>query len=417
MKGIIIINSRHRVILCLLFIALKLQASAQVNYVLNPSFEQYSKCPYNSDQITFANYWSPIDTIGHPPLDSFGSPNCTPEYCNKCATNSSFGAPYGGAYFHYPRAGNGMAQVQMFFDENFTISYKRDYLQGRLSKPLITGKSYCVSFFVALEQASTYAVNHIGAYLDDGEIDTTQTCGLPQTTHIPQVQSLNVINDTLNWTKIEGSFIANGTEKFITIGNFYDKANTTYVPSISHGNGGVTWYLVDDVSVVESDIPADAGGVKIKGRQDSVFIGRNEIVPGCSWYRNGVLVDTVNAGFWVHDTDEMTTYVVRQEICGLVKWDTATVYAWPEGVRSVSNAHTYKIYPNPAHKQITIQRMSNNAAATLTICDMSGRIMQQQQVEFVNAEAMVPINLPGGVYLITLSGEDGGKEVQRLSVL
>ncbi len=106
-----------------------------------------------------------------------------------------------------------------------------------LLHPLIQGQSYCVTFFVTLGQAFDYAVNHIGAYLDSGIIDTTKNCGSPQTTHVPQIQILNIINNTLNWVKIEGSFTATGTEKFITIGNFYDKTHTTYIPSISGGFG------------------------------------------------------------------------------------------------------------------------------------------------------------------------------------
>jgi hypothetical protein len=396
--------------------------NAQVNFVQNGGFEQYSKCPYNNDQIKFAMGWQPIDTINAPPIDSFGSLNCTPEYCNVCSgTNTFTGVPYSGVYHHYPHAGNGMSQVLMYFDESYANNpNKRDYLQNRLVKTLTTGKPYCVTFYVTLEQASGYAINHIGAYFDNGSIDTTQNCGLPQTTHVPQVQTLNVVSDTLNWTKIEGGFTATGTEKYITIGNFYDKAHTNAVyfqnTILSGSHSAFTYYLVDDVSVVESATPAYAGGDKWIAKGDSVFIGRNEVVPDCMWYRNGVLIDTVHAGFWVKDTVS-TTYLVKQSICGNVLYDSMHIHIAKVGVGSVGNESIFKVYPNPAGKEITIQTVNNVSSATLAVYGLSGRVMMMREVGFVNGETHVPLDLPGGVYVIELVNSEGVKNIQRLIIL
>gem|GEM_PF-3067828 len=58
---------------------------AQINYVHNGSLEDHWRCPYSADQIKFANYWTAIDSTDHPAdYDTFGSPNCTPEYSNVC---------------------------------------------------------------------------------------------------------------------------------------------------------------------------------------------------------------------------------------------------------------------------------------------------------------------------------------------
>ena len=62
---------------------------AQVNYVLNPSFEEYSQCPWQYDQIGLAVSWSGID--------SQYTYQFTPEYCNICAGSSgTVGIPWGG---------------------------------------------------------------------------------------------------------------------------------------------------------------------------------------------------------------------------------------------------------------------------------------------------------------------------------
>lgn len=388
-------------------------AHAQVNYVLNPSFEQYTRCPTSFDQIHLAKYWNCIDSSG----DTLHL-ECAPEYCNECAgSNKYVGVPNNGYFFHYPRTGKGLAQIQTFFDESSMQVFRRDYLQGHLYTPLSADTSYCVTFYVTLDQQSEYAINHIGAYLDNGIIDTAQNCGLPQSQYLPQIFSTTIVNDTLNWVKIEGNFIATGNEKFITIGNFFSKANTNYIvvnPTAADMTFGI--YLVDDVSVVESNIPAYAGGNFFKAKNDSVFIGRNEIVPDCEWYRNGVLIDTVHAGFWVKDTVN-ATYVVKQSICGNVKYDTAKIIIVPVGVNSVGNESIYRVYPNPATTEITIQAPNSTSMASMAVYDMSGKILLSNEVHFYNGAVRVPLSLSTGVYFVELMDEHDNKNIQRLSIL
>ncbi|WP_246001738.1 T9SS type A sorting domain-containing protein [Mucilaginibacter gracilis] len=403
--------------------------NGQVNYVQNPSFEQYSKCPYDWDQIKFANNWSPIDTINHPPIDSFGSGNCTPEYCNICAgANRRTGIPYNDAFYQYPRTGNGMAQVYMFADTTNipTFPYLRDYLQGKLYKPLISGKTYCVSFYVNLEESSGYAVNHIGAYFDGGQIDSSSAdyCGYPHTKNIPQVFSTAVINDTANWVKVEGSFVANGTEKYITIGNFFDQAHTTHVPSNTGSGFSDAYYLVDDVSVVESDAPAFAGRDTTIVAGDSVFIGRNEILPGVQWSLKSrdsgggwVLIDTLQAGFWVKPAIGTNTYMVKQTLCGMVKYDTVTITVRRVGINELNSLpNNWHIYPNPAKNEIRVVNVGNTSNAALAIYDLSGRLLLQQPLKFDHGNAKVPLNLVPGVYIVHFSNSDEREQIERLVI-
>src|SRR5690606_33209531 len=153
---------------------------------------------------------------------------------------------------------------------------------------LTAGKSYCIAFYVCLAEVSKYAIKEIGAYLDNGTIDTTKNYSLPQTMYTPQVANTSgMLSDTANWVRIQGSFIANGTEQFITIGNFNDKTHTTYI-TVPHnrynGGGRISIYLVYDVSVIESDLPAYAGPATHVGWRDSVYIGRpHEVELECTW--------------------------------------------------------------------------------------------------------------------------------------
>ncbi|NCX95772.1 MAG: hypothetical protein EBX41_05055 [Chitinophagia bacterium] len=97
--------------------------------------------------------------------------------------------------------------------------------------------------------------------MDDGSIDTATHPAIAQTHCTPQVVDNVVRWDTLNWEKIQGSFTANGTEKFITIGLFFDSSHfmrmgiNTRTGDTVVGRGALyAYYFVDDVSV----LPADA---------------------------------------------------------------------------------------------------------------------------------------------------------------
>ena len=181
---------KHLLVLLLL---LPLSSKAQVNYVLNPSFEQYSQCPYDLDQVAFANYWNSIDTSWHWGEALFREPRCLPEYCNACSSHLEASVPANEYFYQYPRSGNGMVQTFMIANPATWVGSTtiHDYLQGRINGPLQAGKSYCVTFYVNLEEFSGYAINNIGAYLDDGSIDVGQDsvgCTQAQTAFTPQVE-------------------------------------------------------------------------------------------------------------------------------------------------------------------------------------------------------------------------------------
>jgi len=377
---------------------------AQINLVKNASMEQHTACPWEYDQISLANYWSSLDSVYQPDsVNYYGE--CAPEYCNACATWSNIEVPAGAWYYQYPRTGSGMAQVQMFFDSSITLSSSdyRDYLQGRLYRNLIAGQSYCVTYYVNLEEASGYATNNIDAYLDDGIIDTFgYACGKPHTEINPQIIDTAIIYDTMNWVKIQGSFIANGTERFITIGNFHDKAHTIYTP-VTYSSGHVTWYLIDDVSVIASSATAYAGPDVTIAPGDSAWIGVDSNGEGmpCYWYVAGNTTPIDSGGrIAVHPTDS-TTYVVSMDLCGTVTYDTVKVNVSTLGVASPGlSKGEVTLFPNPASTKLTI-----TASSKITDIVISNLVGQTLLVQNYNAEkAIINVaDLPPGIYFVKVN--------------
>ncbi|MCW3123616.1 MAG: hypothetical protein JWQ38_3108 [Flavipsychrobacter sp.] len=409
-----------KLLIIFLFVCVCCRSQAQTNYVLNPGLEQYSKCPDKYDQIVLAKYWSGIDTVWTWDDDISTEPLCLPEYCNVCSKTSYCGIPFAKGYYQYPRTGNGMAEVIMLeYGKPTTIPDMRDYLQGRLFKTLTAGKAYCVTFYVNLANRSGYAIDHIGAFLDDGTIDTNgkNSCSTPQTKANPQVVATSIISDTLGWTKVQGSFTANGTEKFITIGNFSDTAHTNRV-LMNTDMELASLYLIDDVSVIESNAVANAGpdGLVSPG-SDSAYIGTHDEGMPCTWYIKGSTTPIgYSGGFKVHP-DVTTSYVVEMDLCGNVTYDTVVVRVGATGITSPSFGKGSRqaevlIYPNPAGDVIHV----NGLALTVhyRLLNIVGAELQNGTINAGNNTLSVK-DMPKGIYLLEIADpSDGLRVIKRL---
>ena len=392
-------------------------AGAQMNLVKNPSFEHYSECPFGEDDIHLAYYWSPSDSTP----DTGGHVSwCAPELCAVCDTAGGFGVPYGSDdYYHYAHTGQAFAHVQFFANysqlDTSLASYQRDYLQGRLYHRLTPGQEYCASFYVVLTHFSAFATDKMGVYFDDGSMDTATWCAWPQTEHVPQVYDTVIVTDTLNWTKIQGTFTATGNETFLTIGNFFDSAHTKTIPenfwwAIGDGNNIYTWYLVDDVCVIPADAVADAGPDRVTSATgDSVWVGDTtaDYLP-CYWYINGVLADSNISGFKVLP-DSTTTYVMALDVCGNITYDTAVVWVYPTAVGSVGALHVL-LYPNPASTQLTVEGARGCA---LTLVDAVGQTVWS--LPEAGLKQVVPLaGLTPGIYTLAAVNAVTGERTCRM---
>jgi len=409
-------------------------ACAQINYLLNPSFEIYDTCPIQgSREIHYAKYWSAVDT-------TIFEPNCEPAYCNECCANNTASLPMDYAFYnHYPRTGSGCALNGSYSDSvviNY-LPYWRTYLLGRLYDALTAGKSYCVTYYIALCQQSPYANNHNDAYFSNGSICS----GLNDTncTYItgftPQIIEDSIALDTVagwlnwfdstydstcvyakTWVKVQGNFIANGTEKFITLGNFSFQDSTLIFKL--HNGGGGGQYLIDDVSVVPSDAVADAGPDVAIGRGQSTWIGNDTAAVGggagmpCWWFAPGSSTAIDSGGRIQVSPDTTTTYVMMMDLCGNITYDTVTVWVWPlaSPIIPINPLNNLTISPNPAKDHVAVNGINKNISYQLT-----NVLGQEITVGILKVgSSIIDLNncLPG-IYLLTLEDPDDGTKVVK----
>lgn len=228
--------------------------------------------------------------------------------------------PYNILSFQYSKSGLGYADIIAFYNQ---FDDSREYMQAKLLKKLQINKTYCVIFFVNLVNYSTCAIDQIGAYFDDGSVNSPPDMVVNGIIN-PQVSNPtgSILTDTLNWVKIQGTFIATGTEEYITIGNF-KPATLTNTVSVDTSQYKYAVYYIDDISVIEVNSKAYAGEDKLVCFGDSVFIGTNEIGIECEWYKNNLQIAT-GSGTWVKPNSQQE-YVIRQDVCGTISYDTVQV--------------------------------------------------------------------------------------------
>jgi hypothetical protein len=378
-------------------ISFSLCVNAQTaNFISNGSFEQYYICKTQSyNSILDIKSWLSIDS------SSFSG-----AYTGVC----NLKVPLNGNTFQYPRSGDAYLMTGFYWKD-----YIRGFPKNRLKQNLQSGKTYCVKFYVNIANTSTYGMDGFGIYFGDNNIDTITRCTWPITYLAPQVQNPpnNVITDTLNWVPITGTFVANGTEKYALIGNFKPDSiletvmiNPTHLPLI------FTDVCIDDVSCIPIDLPAFAGNDTSCVIGGSVYIGRERDVgidEACTWFKlpnTTVAIDTA-AGIYVSPTTT-STYVVRQEICGNVKWDTVVVYPSAVGLTELKILkEELRVYPVPADEILELKIMDEKLFQDfnhLIICNSLGQIVREEEINFKTKTFTIStLDLVPGVYQLKIN--------------
>ena len=209
----------------IVFCAMNIYMLDAQNLVLNPGLDAFVTCPgFGQFSSTYVQSWDK-PTIGSSDYYNYNCPGIQPSV-------------------QAPRNGEGYAGIICY---NFGTEY-REYITGTFSSPLVAGVTYNVEFYVSLHNGYIQAIEEVGAY-----ISTMQPGPFSNALHInvtPQIENTSgALNDTANWKRINGQFVAGGGEMFITIGNFHDDAGTTITQPGSVGSFGA-YYFIDDVSVL-----------------------------------------------------------------------------------------------------------------------------------------------------------------------
>ncbi len=238
----------------LLFTVPELQAQ---NLVPNPSFEIFVKCPKDYN----VNYRKEL-------LPGwYMATGGTPDYFNSC-TRIQVGVPQNFMGSCFAKDGNAYVGLMLLLDPpNDSVAPAktnyREYIEARLNEPLTKGQFYLVTFYFSVGPYSTYAVNRLGAFFSEKRIGNRRSTRTLN--YKPQVcmDSTKILTERQNWFAVSDTFLSNGNEQYITIGNFYDDKRTRYktlnlegiskVQQARIADNRIAYYFIDLVSVIKID--------------------------------------------------------------------------------------------------------------------------------------------------------------------
>ena len=371
------------------------------NLVPNGGFENYQECPNEFN----------IDLI---PLPCLGPVSNSVDFFHSCAINFQ-SVPGVFSMAHYQYAHSGEAYIGVFTLNGFGGNYK-EYIEVQLTETLFLDNCYYVEFYINPMNYMNFGSNNMGLHFSQNEIVTTNT-GLVLDLE-PQVLKKGnpVITDTLNWTKIAGVYQSNGTENFITIGNFETDENTDTIVKYVGGYGGA-YYLIDDISVIAvsdlpNSMPAFAGNDTMVAPGDSIFIGQEISNLNCTWRKlDGTFWADSISGIYVQPTEE-TTYVVEQNLCGTITYDTVVVSVGYVGLNplqaSSASASSVVISPNPNNGSFEIQNLTKQEL-NFELTNALGQVVFQEKIFGENQKIEVQLekgdalSLSKGIYFASFS--------------
>ena len=223
--------------------------NAQSNRVLNPHLEEHDTCfpaigGFGHNQV---KHWSEpavgsSDYYLKYAFDISTASDCN--YRNACTPPQTlFG-------FEFPHSGGSFGGLGIYEDDDSTF---REYIQASLRTRLDSNKMYAIECFISVSDY-TNCTPDFGFYFSDTTISHYLNGRIDE---IPQFENpiSNPINTQHGWQRITGSYLSDGNDTFVIIGNFTPyylhhsspcASKLSLVPS--------TYIFIDDVAVYDTSL-------------------------------------------------------------------------------------------------------------------------------------------------------------------
>ncbi|BFP42149.1 hypothetical protein FGF1_29940 [Flavobacteriaceae bacterium GF1] len=209
------------------------------NLVKNPSFEDFLECP------------NTLGTFGVQ-LKSWSTPTQgSTDYFNTCST--VMGAPENFNGIQYPKFGNAYAGLYFFAPADY-----REYIQVELKRTLQKDKKYHLEFYVSLAEGSDFAVKDFGVVLSHKAIDIKTKKHLSKGSLFKvkgnrfqqfEIGHADFHEDKSIWLRVHTTFIAEGFERYLILGNLRDNKSTKKVRTKRRETKKGAYYYIDMVSL------------------------------------------------------------------------------------------------------------------------------------------------------------------------
>lgn len=211
------------------------------NLISNAGFEEYTSCPgsYSQTKTEFRvkGWWGA--TLG------------TPDHFHSCSQGEA-GVPHNWAGVSDAYEGSGFTGIYVWMDNE--VNY-REYLQSKLTEPLLKDSLYTISFRFKLSSYSRYSIDRIGLLLSDTLIQYPHDRVIQELPTCSFIQDAALTKNTGYWELAKFTHKAKGGEQYVTLGNFYDNEATKYyriqfTPDQQEMLRMSSYYYIDDVKII-----------------------------------------------------------------------------------------------------------------------------------------------------------------------
>lgn len=237
-----------------------LLASLSLGLVFNVSAQSATDLVENG---SFENILGKIKRAGSIDLSSgWVSPTKTAADLYSDIIRDDFGSPDNVNGKEDPQDGSAYAGITAF---SYGDKMPRTYVSTKLKLPMHKGQAYCVKFYVSLSEGSKYGSNNIAANFSKKQYNISEDKSIMGKSSVMHVEN-PVFSSQFGWEEICGTYIADGGEKFLTIGNFSSNGSTISErmkkPSDFRGQQAIrAYYYLDNISV---ELVDDEGDCKCK---------------------------------------------------------------------------------------------------------------------------------------------------------
>jgi len=187
--------------------------------------------------------------------------------------------------YQIPHTGNAYAGAYCF--ESSGTNY-REYLGASLIQSLNIGTKYFLSVYISRSDFPSWATNHFGFKFST--VQYNYLTNPAPVNNFAHYYSPVIVTDSIGWTKISGSFIADSNYQYVILGNFYDSISTNFIAGWYTPDAA--YYLIDDVCVSTDSLTCNqtVGINAVKNEEDlilfpnpfsdkiNISLKRNEVV-------------------------------------------------------------------------------------------------------------------------------------------
>ncbi len=218
------------------------------NLVSNPSFEKYEGNLRRDGQFDLTEDWGNASEV----ISDLFATGIRSKYVN--IPENSFGN-------ELPYDGDNYAGIVTY---SYRSKLNKSYITIQMKSSMNKGDLYCIKYKASLADRARYATNNLGVILTKGKVNEKTTSTIKRSDVLLSDKN-PVVNQTEGWWSFCKRYVSNGSEKYITIGNFSDDRSTkTETREIDkkyaeEGPEMVGYYYIDMVEVRKVEPTEDCG--------------------------------------------------------------------------------------------------------------------------------------------------------------